>query len=334
VSLGENPRGVIFMGEPAQLNRFTEFQSRASDLMQQPAPRIPRLSHSDNYRPTFSPVLPDLVDSDSALDHALSSEEEAFAMALDDDFSGRDGDQQLDVVPERLYSTPLSWEPPQPGLRMDSYVNASPVFQDPERQRLLAIAMGTGLPPINTSTQRPPTMDYFTFEKSHRSPSSASETTSEHPVEKQRTASVAKAAPRSGTTTPGEHIEKPGAKPRNSDRAAHNDIERKYRTNLKDRIADLREAIPSLKSIPEDDDDSPVPASKAPKVSKGTILTKATEYIHQLERRNRNMAHKNDELTRRLQAFEQLLGAGHPAPNWHTQAYGAAVFNPRGFPSA
>ena len=59
-------------------------------------------------------------------------------------------------------------------------------------------------------------------------------------MEKQRTASVAKAAPRSGTTTLGEHVEKPGAKPRNSDRAAHNDIERKYRTNLKDRIADLQ----------------------------------------------------------------------------------------------
>ena len=78
----------------------------------------------------------------------------------------------------------------------------------------------------------------------------------------------------------------------------------------------------------------PRPAAPTNTTNQGTILTKATEYIHQLERRNRNMAHKNDELTRRLQAFEQLLGAGHPAPNWHTQGYGTAVFNPRGFPSA
>lgn len=61
----------------------------------------------------------------------------------------------------------------------------------------------------------------------------------------------------------------------------------------------------------------------------GTILTKATEYIHQLERRNRSMAHKNEELLRRLQAFEQLLGAS-AAPTWQPQGYGAAVFNPAG----
>lgn len=60
----------------------------------------------------------------------------------------------------------------------------------------------------------------------------------------------------------------------------------------------------------------------------GTILTKATEYIHQLERRNRSMSHKNEELLRRLQAFEQLLGASPAPATWQPQGYGAAVFNP------
>jgi hypothetical protein len=74
-------------------------------------------------------------------------------------------------------------------------------------------------------------------------------------------------------------VEKIKEKPKNSERAAHNDIERKYRTNLKDKIAELRDAIPSLRSIPEDDDaTSPVGASRtAPKVSKvslcGWLLT-------------------------------------------------------------
>ncbi len=41
-------------------------------------------------------------------------------------------------------------------------------------------------------------------------------------------------------------------KPKAGDRTAHNDIERKYRTNLKDRIAELRDAVPALRTIPED----------------------------------------------------------------------------------
>ncbi|KAK8112981.1 hypothetical protein PG984_013507 [Apiospora sp. TS-2023a] len=293
-----------------------------------PSARSSRVTSFDSVKPDFPSMINDFVDSDSALDHALSSEEEAFAMALDDDYTSRGDQTPLDVIPERLYSTPLSWEPPQPGLRMESSYN-SPVFNDPERQRLLAIAMGTGLPPINTTTRAGAAVDYFNFEK-QRSPSSTSETASDPPPEMKRRKSSVAGPMRSGQTTPADIGDRKD-RPRNSDRAAHNDIERKYRTNLKDRIADLREAIPSLRSIPEDDDDSPVPASKAPKVSKGTILTKATEYIHQLERRNRNMAHKNDELTRRLQAFEQLLGAGHPTPSWQPQGYGGPVFQPRGY---
>lgn len=38
------------------------------------------------------------------------------------------------------------------------------------------------------------------------------------------------------------------SKPRSADRIAHNDVERKYRTNLKVKIAELREAVPALQS--------------------------------------------------------------------------------------
>ncbi|KAH8666462.1 hypothetical protein BX600DRAFT_273859 [Xylariales sp. PMI_506] len=266
----------------------------------------------------------------SALDHALSSEEDSFSMALDDDFPKREPGQTPSVAPERLYSTPLSWDKPQAGVRNDSYFNVNPSFNDPERQRLLAIAMGSGIAPT-TDSRNGTAMDFnFDF---HPSPTATSETGS-NPPEARRKNSAAKNSrsnSRSGQITPPEGVDKIKDKPRSSDRAAHNDIERKYRTNLKDRIAELREAIPSLRSIPEDYDDegSPVPVSRAPK---GTILTKATEYIHQLERRNRSMAHKNDELLRRLQAFEQLLGA-NSVPTWQPQGYGAPVFNPTRFTS-
>lgn len=201
-------------------------------------------------------------------------------MALDDDFAQRDVAQTQDVAPERLYSTPLSWDAPQPGVGTESYFNVNPAFNDPERQRLLAIAMGSGLTQL-PAEPRNSAMD-FTFDM-QASPSATSDTTSNPPEPKHRRTSFAitssaktsRSNSRSGLITPSE-LNEPSVKkekPRNSDRAAHNDIERKYRTNLKDRIADLREAIPSLRSIPEDfdDDGSPVPVSRAPKVSKVSI---------------------------------------------------------------
>ncbi|CAI4219454.1 unnamed protein product [Parascedosporium putredinis] len=78
-------------------------------------------------------------------------------------------------------------------------------------------------------------------------------------------------------------MEKGKDKMKSGDRAAHNDIERKYRTNLKDKISELRDAVPALKSIREEGVEEPeedTAQQRPPKVSKGTVLTKATEYIH------------------------------------------------------
>lgn len=328
--------------------------------MIQPAPRQALVGTAGNVKLALQGAFDGPID-DSALDHALSDEDDSLSLNLEDDFMGRDSSQPNAVAPERLYSTPLSWEPPQAGLPMENYFNVNQPLNDLERQRLLAIAMGTGLVPgMGTRPQPGVSMDYdFDI---HQSPTTFSDGKS-NDSELGRKNSHSKAS-RSGHSTPTESADKAREKSKTSERAAHNDIERKYRTNLKDRIADLREAVPSLRSIPEDGEDegdSSNVASRAPKVSKvslplsscqwtssfsendeankiqGTVLTKATEYIHQLERRNRSMAHKNEELTRRLQAFEQLLGAGagpNPA-NWQPQGYGAALFNPnqRAFPS-
>lgn len=45
----------------------------------------------------------------------------------------------------------------------------------------------------------------------------------------------------------------------------------------------------------------------ADSLMKGTVLTKATEYIHQLEQRNKAMEAQHQILLRRLQAVEILL---------------------------
>ncbi|ETS77769.1 hypothetical protein PFICI_09831 [Pestalotiopsis fici W106-1] len=329
-----------FDSDDDSLERLGDFDNQGSTdrrfSFQQPTSRLGRVGNAGSFKLDFPSRTDDWLE-DSALEHALSSEEDSLSMALDDDFAQRDVAQTQDVAPERLYSTPLSWDAPQPGVNTESYFNINPTFNDPERQRLLAIAMGSGLTQLPAES-RNSAME-FTFDMQHPSPSATSDTTSNPPEPKRRasfavtnSAKTSRSNSRSGLITPNEPNESAvkKEKPRNSDRAAHNDIERKYRTNLKDRIADLREAIPSLRSIPEDfdDDGSPVPVSRAPKVSKGTILTKATEYIHQLERRNRSMSHKNEELLRRLQAFEQLLGATPAPATWQPQGYGAAVFNP------
>ncbi|PHH60734.1 hypothetical protein CDD81_1316 [Ophiocordyceps australis] len=118
-------------------------------------------------------------------------------------------------------------------------------------------------------------------------------------------------------------------KPRSADRVAHNDVERKYRTNLKVKIAELRDAVPSLQS-PSGQDGETDMHSGAPKVSKGTVLTKATEYIQHLEQRNNAIMQEHQQLTRRLQAFETLFNStGRPElmmPN-----HSMTLFDPRGF---
>ncbi|KAI0437453.1 helix-loop-helix DNA-binding domain-containing protein [Xylaria telfairii] len=277
----------------------------------------------DTNKVALPPVTSELID-DSALDQALSDDDDLFSMALAHEL-GKASTSAQPAPPEaqeRLYSTPLSWEQPRPGYHMN-YMNTNIPIGDTERQRLLAIALGTGQAPTQ-QTARPPAVADFHFEMTQ----SPSDSTSNTPEPKPRNTAARPAAPSRKNST--ENGEKMKDKPKNSERAAHNDIERKYRTNLKDKIAELRDAIPSLRAIPEDDDpNSPAGSSRtAPKVSKGTVLTKATEYIHQLERRNRSVAQKNEELARRLQAFEQLVGAP-PGSNWRPQGYGGPVYNQR-----
>lgn len=60
------------------------------------------------------------------------------------------------------------------------------------------------------------------------------------------------------------------------------------------------------------------------------MLTKATEYIHHLERKNKQILREHQELTRRLQAFEQLLSAT-ARPAFVMPGYSRALFDPRGF---
>lgn len=60
------------------------------------------------------------------------------------------------------------------------------------------------------------------------------------------------------------------------------------------------------------------------------MLTKATEYIHQLEKRNKQIMLEHQNLSRRLQAFEQLLAA-QARPTFRVPDYSRTLFDPRAF---
>ncbi len=96
--------------------------------------------------PSGPPTMSEVID-DSALENALSEDDPALSsMNLAEQLSMIDTVPPSDIPPrEGLYSTPLSWERPQMGLRLDSLIGLqTPMLTDMERRRLIAIAMNTG----------------------------------------------------------------------------------------------------------------------------------------------------------------------------------------------
>ncbi|KAK1836668.1 hypothetical protein QBC39DRAFT_387651 [Podospora conica] len=282
----------------------------------------------------------EVPDNNSAEDNALSDEDAAAdpaAINLSEHMSKIDSAPPADVPPrEGLYSTPLSWERPQPGLRMDSLIGLNQAaLNEAEQRRLIAIAMNSG--PSLGGLGANVNLNFGGFNSGfngvfgqglgfggNADPVSPPKpyAAQYRPIPPKRQGSVSEKGKE-------KEKEKDKDKPKAGDRTAHNDIERKYRTNLKDRISELRDAVPALHTIAEDgeDDDS---TNRGAKVSKGAVLTKATEYIHYLERRNKQIMQEHRKLSQRLQAFEQLL-ASTARPTYQMPTYSRTLFDPRGF---
>ncbi|CAK7274782.1 hypothetical protein SEPCBS119000_006350 [Sporothrix epigloea] len=311
---------------------------------------------------------------DNTLENPLSDEgevEEGMSyppIDIGDQIPAIDPAASTDVPREGLYSTPLSWERPQMGMRLDSMLGfQTPTLSEAEQRRLIAHTMNPAFmgglgnsigPNYNSFPMFGPGLGTASLGQlsnndlmsalmasslstgTQLQPSSSS---SALPEKKAHNESKSEDKPESNHEGKSESkFENKSEKGKEKlkpiiDRTAHNDIERKYRTNLKDRIAELRDAVPSLCTIPEHsandgdgDGEGSNQAGRAPKVSKGTVLTKATDYIHFLEKKNRAIMLQHQELTRRLQAFEQLLNAT-ARPAFQMPGYSRTLFDPRAF---
>lgn len=174
-----------------------------------------------NQFDSFDPLLFD--DAGAALfpqDNTLATEEAAFpASWAEEDSPSYEGN---------LYSTPLSWSPPEPKVEQFPITRPYAMMNTltaAQQEKLRNIAM-------------PQHLQY----RAHHSPNSTSSTKSHsisspdnHDRSRKRKSSVE-------ADDEDEDDSNPPVK-----KTAHNMIEKRYRTNLNDKIAALRDSVPSLR---------------------------------------------------------------------------------------
>lgn len=81
-------------------------------------------------------------------------------------------------------------------------------------------------------------------------------------------------------------------------RTSHNMVEKKYRTNINSKIFALRDAVPSLRvaALGGSDPIDLEGLTPATKLNKASVLTKAAEYIHHLEKKNKQLLQEVEHL--------------------------------------
>ncbi|KAG9242995.1 helix-loop-helix DNA-binding domain-containing protein [Calycina marina] len=215
----------------------------------------------------------------------------------------------FEEAPENLYSTPLALSTPR--MSLDPRPNNSQLTPE-EEARLRAIAMPSLAAALKTR-------------QGGRSVSRSSISLSS-PEPSQKPSKPRKRVHPTDDDGEGEEEDEDvdfdtdfkGGKP--PKKTAHNMIEKRYRTNLNDKIAVLRDSVPSLRvakkgkgaSEKSEDLHGLTPAHK---LNKATVLSKATEYIAHLEKRTSTVEKDNAELRARIGSFEILI------KNYRAQSY-------------
>lgn len=249
---------------------------------------------------------------------------------LDDEPLFQDNWSTLQDTPpydqDGLYSTPLSWDPPQtravpPTQPKLEQVHAVQPVQLNVQQTPLAPTLSAAQQELLRSIAMPEHLQYSSTQG--HSPQSATSTTyksgsvsspEQNDLPRKRKSSSEEIEDdHSGD----ENVQRPVKK------TAHNMIEKRYRTNLNDKIAALRDSVPSLRVMAkgargDGEKEDLQGLTPAHKLNKATVLAKATEYIRHLEKRTKRLQDENASMKSRIAAFEKLFLSGsmgmNPAP--------------------
>ena len=251
---------------------------------------------------------------------------------------------ELSPEPESLFACqPFASCPPStsnpslsPAINSMDLAVPAPFFQSPQ---VMLATVATPPPPTDAAAaaarrypSRGATKRKSTSSSSDDEPPAKSPTTTTHHI-RRPSSTTPKAKDTPAHTPPTITL---GPK-----KTAHNEIEKRYRTNLNDKITQLRNAVPSLRQMTvRSKPAAPAAAAESgehddaedglmmdfagaagagggggggAKLNKATILSKATEYILQLERRTQGLEKENGALRERMEGLELLLMAATAA---------------------
>jgi hypothetical protein len=194
-------------------------------------------SRNSHEPPSHSPIsagFDSLNDFDDTFDSTV-----AFGDTLvsDDPMFSADWDQDTPPYDGNLYLTPLSWDPPMPKVEEIQEIQEDPrpttyatmsTLTPAQQEKLRNIAMP---PHLQYRTQHSPNST-----TSHKSNSTSSPENNDGNNRKRKPS--VEADDEDDEDSSGKHAPK---------KTSHNMIEKRYRTNLNDKIAALRDSVPSLR---------------------------------------------------------------------------------------
>ncbi|KAJ9618648.1 Clr6 histone deacetylase associated PHD protein-2 Cph2 [Taxawa tesnikishii (nom. ined.)] len=169
------------------------------------------------------------------------------------------------------------------------------------------------IPPLSGAIAEPATAEMSAMSSSASQPrTSISSVTTPEPVKKRAGRKRKSSTEDEGKGSSVKDNESPDTGEPPVKKTSHNVIEKRYRNNLNDKIAELRDSVPSLRAMsrPNGDGDESEDLeglTPAHKLNKATVLAKATEYIKHLEKRNKSMVDDMAALKSRLQQLEKAV---------------------------
>lgn len=222
----------------------------------------------------------------------------------------QDGTADFDFQPV------MAMEQPHPNMpRVDTNGMSWTLPTDTDMSNLDLSALSAenwnGLPSATTVSSTAPSMHYSPESTSHARTSISSNSPPAAPPKKRGGRKRKADIDQEQLEMNGDNSQEDGDGPPVK-KTSHNVIEKRYRNNLNDKIVELRNSVPALRSVGKNnrgnDSEDLEGLTPAHKLNKATVMAKATEYIRHLEKRNKTMADEMATLKARLAAVEAAIG--------------------------